>query len=91
MFWSIKNVHEQVETGFARARISNVVPVVQEHSLGKHVSQEGRQKWEYFGGYTETSGQSSTLPRYEPEKGVKDNIHGCDRQDHDIFHVAGEI
>lgn len=34
---------EQGETGSARARISRVVPVIEQHrndSLGKHVSQE---------------------------------------------------
>lgn len=50
-FWSIKNLCERGEIGFARARISNDVPVIEEHSndsLSKHVSQEGGQKWQYF-------------------------------------------
>lgn len=41
----------QGEIGFSRAKISNIVLVIEEHSndsLGKHVSQEGGQKWQYF-------------------------------------------
>lgn len=43
-------MHKQGEIGFARARISNAVTVIGEHSndsLGKHVSQERGQKWQY--------------------------------------------
>lgn len=50
-FCSRKNMHGQGEIGFAKARISNVVIVIEEHdndSLSKHVSREGGQKWQYF-------------------------------------------
>lgn len=46
-----KNKHEQSETGFAKARISNVVVETEQHdsdSLSKHVSHVGGQKWEDF-------------------------------------------
>ncbi|GAB0197235.1 hypothetical protein GRJ2_002188800 [Grus japonensis] len=51
VFCSIKNMREQDEIGFAKARISSVVIVIEEDdndSLSNCVSHDRGQKWQYF-------------------------------------------
>lgn len=94
-FCSMKNMHEQDETRFAKARISYVVIAIEEHdndSLRKHVSHEGdksgsilerlwRNKWQEF----------DTVWRNEPRETSESKIMSTgpsDRQDHNIVHGA---